>query len=96
MPKINITNVKYNNIINNKYIFNNKCKLFIFFIITCKWGAICLIKGFDANSISSSVSSLYPEVIKRAMESSFASNKDVTRSFFDVPFWRLLSLESIT
>lgn len=75
---------------------NNKLFIFIIyiFIITCKWGVICLINGFEISSVSSSVSSLHPDVIKRAIESSFASNNDVTRSFFDEAFWRLLSLES--
>lgn len=51
-------------------------------VVTCKCGAMCLIKGFEANSVSSSISNLCPDVIKRAIQSSFASDKDATRSIF--------------
>lgn len=73
-------------------LFVNKNTLI--FIFTSKCGAICLMKGFETSSVSFSLSSLHSLVIKRAMVSSLITDKDDTRSFFDVPFLRLLSLES--
>lgn len=63
--------------------------------LTCKWGTIWRIKGFEANTASSSDLKVYSEVIKRAIHSSFATDKELTRSFFVVFLWRAFNLESL-